>query len=168
MRNNVKLTGFGQVKSFLSNLAKDIRDVQLEEMRQLGLEGEGRVKEHLQKQDLDWAPLQDATLKRKTSPAQGKQRLSEKKLIATTTYFRNITSWASGSRVFIGVKRGVRNASGASVGMIARVHEFGSKKRNIPARPLWQPTLEELRAYIIRKKPFVRAVWVYVKRKYKF
>lgn len=164
----IKLFGFEQVRKFVSNIAQDIENIRQEPMRQLGLRGERLAKEHLQKQDLGWKPLSPEYLKYKQKGRKGKRKLSEKTLIATSSYFQSITSYTTRSQVAIGVLRGVRNEDGQEIANIARIHEYGSTKRKIPARPLWQPVLEELKTHIVTSNPFIRAARIYFKRKYGF
>ena len=46
-------------------------------------------------------------------------------LVATSTYFQNITSWADNERAYAGVKRDVSYDDGKAVFEIARYLEFG-------------------------------------------
>lgn len=165
-RVRVKLYGFEQVRQFIDNLKNDIYQIMVEPMMQVGLKGEAIAKQHLRDQDLNWKPLSPTYLKWKTTKRKGKRRMSEKTLIATSSYFQSITTWADLKKAYIGVKRGVNNEEGQEIANIAKIHEYGSTKRNIPARPLWQPTLEELKSYVVAERPFVKAFMIYLRRKY--
>jgi hypothetical protein len=62
-------------------------------------------------------------------------------LIQTDEYVRSIRWWQlpSGDTV-VGVPNKIHH-SGLPMRILARVHEFGSAKANIPARPVWRPVL---------------------------
>jgi hypothetical protein len=162
----MKLFGFKDFARMIGNIAHDIEQISREPLRQLGLKGERLAKEHLQNQDLNWTPLNVHYLKRKQNTGKGKRRLSEKTLIATGSYFHSITSYTTARTVAIGVLRGVRNADGVEIANIARIHEYGSKKRNIPARPLWSVVRNELSNDTATRLSFLRAARIYIKRKY--
>jgi hypothetical protein len=133
----------------LEGFQKELTEGMRESTAQSAALVESTVLGHLKHQDLGWQSLSPAYLKQKlTKKGRGSRRLSEKILIATATYFQSITTSFStidkGLKAFVGVKRGVaREKDGTDVVDIASVHEFGSPKNNIPARPLWQPTLKE-------------------------
>jgi hypothetical protein len=40
---------------------------------------------------------------------------------------------------------------------LARVHEFGSAKWNIPARPHWRPALRDVRMRFLRLRKLIQA-----------
>ena len=155
------LFGFREASRMINNLAHDIEIIQMEGMRQIGLEAEKTAVEYLQKQDLGCKPLSE-----RYKALKKRKGLSEKTLIATSTYFQSITSWTTKQAIYVGVKRNVKNKDGEEVANIAKVHEYGSVKRNIPARPLWKPTLVEMQGRLAKRTPFVTAMFKYVKRKY--
>jgi hypothetical protein len=164
----IKVTtfGFDKFQAFANGIAREFENITKEPLLQVGLRGEAIAKLHLQNQDLGWQPLSDRYLKLKMKQRKGKRRLSEKTLIATSSYFQSITSKVLGRRVLIGVMRGVRNDDGQEIANIAKIHEYGSTARNIPARPLWQPTLEELKNYVTTARPFLRSARILLKRRY--
>lgn len=104
----------------------------------VGLEGEKIALRIIEEQEFE--ELSDEYLKYKKEKG-----LSELIYVATGTYRQNITSLVYGEAVFIGVLRGVRHKDGSELVDIAAVLEFGSEKQNIPERPLWRPTVAELR-----------------------
>ncbi len=162
----MNLFGFDNVRKVVQQIATDIENIKREPMRQLGLKGEALAKGHMRDQDLGWQSLSPKYLKRKQQSKKGKRRRSEKILIDTSSYFQSITSFTTRDTVQIGVMRGVKNEDGQEIANIAKVHEYGSTKRNIPARPLWQVVLRELNAHIVSTRPFLRSARIYFKRKY--
>lgn len=157
-----KFGNWNLVGDLVNNLHQDIKESNKIMLKRIGLEAEKRAVDHLQKQDLSWEALKPETLKRKT-----KKGLSEKILIATSSYFQSITSWADSQTAYAGVKRTARNKEGQEIANIAKIHEYGSKVRNIPARPLWKPVFREMIAYIRRENLFAKAFLDKVKKKYK-
>lgn len=130
----------GNVVSNLSRLAVESRN---ESLKNWALKSEGVAKGHIANQDLGWKPLTIQTKSRKI-----RKGYSDKILVATSTYFQSITSFVQDKRAFAGVKRGVMSSDGKEeLVNIAPVHEFGSESQNIPARPLWQPTMKEVIAW---------------------
>src|SRR6478609_1146619 len=110
-----------------------------------GLIAERIAKDHIANQDLGWEPLSEAYLDRKIAEGH-----SEFTLVRTSTYMQSITSWHEDflpkSLIgYAGVKRGVfeksEDGEQVEVANLAKIHEYGTD--NIPARPLWGPTLKE-------------------------
>ena len=129
----------------LENFQQELTDNMKDATAQSAALVESTVLGHLKNQDLPWQSLKPAYLRWKLHhKGRGSRRLSEKTLIATGTYFQSITSYIDGLKAFVGIKRGVaREKDGTDVVNIAAVHESGSPKNNIPARPLWEPTFKE-------------------------
>jgi len=113
----------------------------------MGSKAEGIAKKHMRNQDLGWESLKPSTIAQKA-----RSGLSGNILIATSSYFQSITSFTEGSTAFVGVRRTVRNKDGEIIANIAKIHEFGG--RNIPKRPLWKPTLDEMKGFIRSDKSF--------------
>jgi hypothetical protein len=113
-------------------------------LRRFGLKAEGIAKQHISSQDLGWEELKPRTVAKKIRGG-----LSEKTLVATSSYFQAITSWVQTTHgtVCIGVRRDTIGKDGQEVHEVARIHEFGSQAQGIPARPLWTPTLQEAVAW---------------------
>lgn len=107
----------------------------------IGSKAEGIAKKHMRNQDLGWEALAPSTLAQKA-----RKGLSGNILIATSSYFQSITSFSKDLTAFVGVRRTARNKDGEILANIAKIHEFGS--RNIPKRPLWGPTMKEMREFI--------------------
>lgn len=64
--------------------------------------------------------------------------------VATSSYKQAITSFVVERVAYVGLKKVARNKAGQELADIAATLEYGSVKRNIPPRPLWQPTQEKL------------------------
>lgn len=65
---------------------------------------------------------------------------------ASGTYYNNIKVWKKGGNTYVGIKARVKSGSskqGLTLGQIARILEYGSSARNIPARPLWTPSFKD-------------------------
>lgn len=139
MASSIEKTGdWGRVGNVISNLTKEMKSAQVLCLRRWGLKAEGIAKQHISSQDLGWKALQPST-----KAFKARMGYSDNILVMTSTYFQSISSEVVGSKVYAGVKRGVRENGGAEVDSVARVHEYGNAGRGIPARPLWGPTYEE-------------------------
>lgn len=105
---------------------------------------EREIKQHLYKQDLPHQRLNAAYLAYKV-----RSGLSQQTLIATGTMARSITHEIKdrGLSAFIGL---LRKTGGEGQVLIGAVMEYGSKKRNIPARPFITPTFAENKDEIVR------------------
>lgn len=93
---------------------------------------ENSAKRHIIADDLGWKSLAPFTIKKKGNSV---------KLIETGKYIRNISSWRNGRVAYVGIKDGITHGK-VSLGEIARRQEEGTSW--IPARPLWEPTAQEL------------------------
>lgn len=136
---SMRKTGNWQgISRLMGTLPQTLQDARRLSLRRWSLKAEGLAKGHMSAQDLSWTPL-----KAKTVAAKLKAGKSELVLIATSSYFQSITSWATDDTALAGVKKGTKGKDGQIIDVVAAVHEFGSPSKNIPARPLWQPVLEE-------------------------
>jgi len=136
----------------LNNFQKEL-EMKLEQtLTQAAADVESVAIGHLKNQDLGWTALKPAYLRKKLrGKGRGGRRLSKKILIATGTYFQNITSYVEGLTAFIGVKRGVaREKDGTDIVDIALVHENPITSPN-PKRPLWKPTFDETKPEVMKK-----------------
>ena len=127
-----------RVGAIIANLSKDLDKARRQSIMRFGLKAEGLATTYMSDQSLPWAPLSADYLDWKK-----RKNLSDNILTATSTYFQSITSWVDGQVVYVGVKRTAKDANGNDIANIAAIHEFGSAKRNIPARPLWRIVLKE-------------------------
>lgn len=153
-------TRAGNLVNALRNEAIKSREIALKRM---GLSAEKIAKQHISSQDLKWAPL-NADYK----AAKVRKGMSENILVATSSYFQQITSWTADGTVYVGVKKVARNKSGQELANIAAVHEYGSTTANIPARPLWRPTLSDLKAAIAKNQVFYSPAHIFHERLRRF
>jgi hypothetical protein len=133
-----KTGNWNGISRLISTMPDTLADARRLSLRRWSLKAEGVAKGHMSAQDLGWTAL-----KAKTVAAKLKEGKSELILIATSSYFQSITSWSTDDTALAGVKKGTRGKDGQIIDVVAAVHEFGSPSKNIVARPLWQPTLEE-------------------------
>ena len=127
-----------KVGSLISNLSNEMKKARELSLNRFGLKAEALAKGHMSRQDLNWPALKPKTISTKV-----RKGYSENILIATSDYFLSITSFVKGDTVYVGVKKESKNRDGRVIANIAAIHEFGAASVNIPARPLWQPTLNE-------------------------
>lgn len=98
---------------------------------------------HVQTQDLNWTPLADETLKRKSS---GLTYVDTGELI-NNLVLKNVINKADTYAVFVGAPNVVHSPSGYNLSEIMLYMEYGTFQN--PARPLIQPTFDELKNHII-------------------
>jgi len=136
----IEMTGdWKRVMRIISNLYRIFVAVRRRQLEEIGREGLNVVLGHFDAQDLNWEPLGDPYKAEKA-----KKGLSTDTLKATLRYQQSITTGGNDETVWIGVPQGERNDAGEEIAMIAAVHEYGSMGNNIPERPLWQPSFDEL------------------------
>lgn len=147
MAKSVELTGdWARLKQVLHEASPKLKS---ESRRTIGRQLkkiEAKVLSHIDKQDLDWAPLSSAYEKSKA-----RKKLSPDILRASNQMYSNITTHQednfSGA---VGVKRGVKSKDGADITDIALIHEQPDDDgKKIPARKLWKPTYEAMKAGIV-------------------
>ena len=137
----MKKTGDWKAATLLAmNLKKDLKAAQEMSLKRFAVKGEAIAIGHIENQDLNWEQLDP-----KYKAAKERQGYSDKIYVRTSTYFQNITSWVTDGKALVGVKRTVKNEDGESVANIAKILEYGSKARNLKARPLWRPSWKETR-----------------------
>jgi hypothetical protein len=134
-----KVGDWGKVTFLIGQLEEELTRAQLLSLKRFGLKVEAVAKTHISRQDLKWEALKPVYLARKV-----KQGMSENTLVATSSYFNSITSFVMLDSVYAGVRKEAKNKTGQNLADIAAVHEYGSKSGNIPARPLWKPTFQEV------------------------
>lgn len=150
------------------NIGRDIPIELAVALKQVGLQGEKMMKKYIIEQkgesasgDYKWKELDKAYLFRK-----GADGYSTKTLIRTSTMVQSISSQSIYPKVFIGVKRGVAQEDGQDVANIAAIMEFGSQKRNIPARKFIAPVGEDLQMQITEQNLFGQKILKYLRKKY--
>ena len=146
MSKSVELTGdWSALKRVLNEASPKLKS---ESRRTIGRQLkkiEAKVLNHLDQQDLDWEPLSESY-----AATKAKKKLSPDILRASNQMYSNITTHQednfSGA---VGVKRGVKTKDGADVTDIALIHEQPEDDgKKIPARKLWKPTFDEMKAGI--------------------
>lgn len=150
-----KHTGsFGAVIKKLKALPNNVDEAAQVALRQTILKGERIAVLHMRNQDLRWRKL-----KKSYKDSKIKKGLSEKTLIATSTYMQSITSFDAAGYGFVGIRRGVYDkASGMELANLALIHEYGSVSRGIKPRKLWKPTMLELKKWIKESGIFVKSI----------
>lgn len=96
------------------------------------------VKQHISTQSppegVIWEPLSERTIAKK-----GHSDF----FVDTMQYYNAIESWREGYIYYAGIKRGQYNQNGIELSAVANELEVGNRKKKIPARPLWGPTMQE-------------------------
>ena len=136
-----------KVTNLVTHLQEEMTKAQNIALKRIALYAEGKAIKHISNQDLGWEPLKASTISAKVRAGY-----SENILVRTSTYFQAITSYVKDDIAYAGVKITSKYANSEEVANIAAIHEFGSNDANIPARPLWGPTLKDtVNATKIRK-----------------
>lgn len=110
---------------------------------EVGKEAVQLLRGHIEQQDLGWKPLSDEYLQ-----AKAKEGYAQETLQRTKKMYESLTFNSGGGGFWAGVPDGEQSDTGESIAMIAAVHEFGADSVGIEARPLYAPTLQELRAWM--------------------
>lgn len=143
-----ELTGnWKRAKYVIDNLDKIAKEPLKRATQKSALQVEATLVKHIQNQDLGWKGLNPAYKKYKE-----RKKLSNQIWIATSVTINSITTKIlnKGLSAFVGVLRTAKSKDGTSEVLIAKVHEYGSTARNIPARPLFRPTFKEMKPQIIK------------------
>jgi hypothetical protein len=151
-------------------------------LQKVGREAAGRVKDTIERQLYQWKPLSPRYAAHKR-----KMNLDPRILIATGDYIAGIgiRKLANG-QIEVGVKKRIHKPSGLPLRILAKIHEFGTRKYKvklpqggvawvrIPARPHWRPVIAQVRAEIGQTQAEIRKVvanriarWVKKKNKMK-
>lgn len=174
----IKVSTYGNGLNFGNKLAQVAKsmDMAIEAAnKELAAFAEKEAVKHIQNQDLNWAPLSQkyalrklggsgasSSLKtrRRNKLKNGKRLLSDKILVSTGSYMNAITSYGTRNKAMAGILKGktAPNVGKMTIGTYARVLEFGSKSRNIPARPLWRPVLKATIAYAQKNKTYLKRI----------
>lgn len=116
---------------------KEARSILSKELEKLADE----IKLALLRQTLDLAPLSPKYLAWKK-----RKGLDHRILIATGHYVSSIKVKRKNNQWEVGVPDGFHPTAGMTYEKLARIHEYGSKKMHIPARPHWRPTIAKFQA----------------------
>jgi len=107
------------------------------ELRNLGRATVKLIKEHIDKQDLDWIPLSSSTINTKGHDS----------VYLETGTFRNSIKYRiqspSVQAAILDIKPEGDHPSGLPIEVLSRYLEYGTSR--IPARPLWRPSFEEMK-----------------------
>jgi len=137
-----------KVHDDLNNLADRIsKQLKLATAQNVEVTKSALVK-HIQNQDLKWKKLNP-----KYKAWKKKKGLSTATLISTSELMQSMTTKIASDKLsaFVGVLRSGKRKDGEKPVLIAAVHEFGSKKRKIPKRPLFQPTFSETKDQAVNR-----------------
>ena len=146
MSGGTKFERFGDWDAILAKLNKmteAIGKAMEEVFDELGQEGENKLKAHLEDQDLGWDALSPAYLESKSNDGYGSDTL-----IRSRKMYDSITYKSGSGGTWMGIPEGEQTETGQEMSMIAAVHEFGAKSVNIDPRPLYAPTMEELKVWL--------------------
>lgn len=147
-----KIGNWDGAMDFFKQMGMRVKTVTLQSQKEICKELRDRVIKHIVAQDLEWPSLSEITKKIKN------QTNKDLILIDTELYMKSIKMWQVGNTWIVGVKKGIvyrRKGSFMSVDRVAILLEFGTTR--MPARPLWQPTMNELggakgiRNYVAKK-----------------
>jgi hypothetical protein len=147
--SSVELTGdWKRLKQVLNEASPKLKS---ESRRTIGRQLkkiEATVLNHIDKQDLEWTPLNESYAAHKE-----KKKLSPDILRATNQMYSNITTVQEGNYSgAVGVKRGVKSKDGADITDIALIHEQPEDDgKKIPARKLWKPTFDAMKEGIAKE-----------------
>jgi hypothetical protein len=138
---------FGDInkaESLFRNLVNNMTKAERAILKEVSLKAEQLAVDRIKSQPSEWKALSPSYLQWKISKGY-----SENMLIKTSSMIQSITSGVDGLTGYAGVTKTARNKEGESVANIAAVHEYGSVKMNIPARPVWQVVHRQVIQYIV-------------------
>lgn len=135
----IEVVGKHELKVFIKNISVALGEAKKKISEDFARHSERKIKSTIYKQKFDVPPLTPQYLKWKTSHG-----LSNRILIATGQYVRSIKVKKMGSSWFLIVPPEKHADSDLLMSEIARILEFGSPARNIPARPIWAQTARAL------------------------
>ena len=150
----VKRTGdFKKALNFFEGLNQNLIKAEKKILTIVSAKAEELAVDRINSQPSEWKKLSPSYLEWKISKGY-----SEKTLIKTSTMQQSITSGTVGLVGYAGVAKTKRNKEGESVANIAMVHEYGSTKMNIPARPVWQVVHRQMISYIVFSNDIPNAI----------
>ena len=135
------LTGdWNRAGVYLKNLAVKLKpafEAQLMEDGKFVLQ---KMRDHIDRQDLDWTPLAERTIELKGGDTTIYVETGQLKDGLTV---RRIKSTTKGSTIFVGASPWKTHEGGMKMSELMIWLEYGTDK--IPPRPLVQPTIEEVK-----------------------
>ncbi len=142
------------VANLCREMPADMMECSKQTLMVLAGRAEANAKKHIKAQDLNWHPLSQSYLAWKVQ-----QGHDEKIYIQTGDYFDSITHFMSdgAKKSHAGIPKKAKSKSGTPIFEYAKIMEFGSIARNIPARPLWGPVLKEVGQFISDNNIFAKS-----------
>lgn len=125
--------------NYLAQMSYRVKTVTKREQLQVVKDLKRIVIGHIINQDLNWQPLSEHTKSRKN------QENKDKILIDTELYLNSITITRDNDSVSVGIAKGKayrKKGNFTSVDRVANMLEYGTTR--MPARPLWNPSLDEM------------------------
>ena len=105
-----------------------------------------RLKEHIEKQDLDWQPLSKYTIEKKGGDSRA---YIETGWLKENLDVRRVATKPNRKRIFVGASPWkIHEPSGMKFSDLMIALEYGTE--DIPARPLVRPTWEEMKEEIFK------------------
>lgn len=156
--NSSLMGGWDVVGRTFNEMQRTIDKVGDEPMKQCAEAYLEKLKSKMAGQEFPWTPLSASYVAYKK-----KKGLDSRMLIATGEYLEKLKVGKSkgtskGASLFVGADPSdIHTPSGLSMEKIAGIMEYGSSNGNIPARPHFRPTWEEMR-------PVCRNMWLKVGR----
>ncbi len=139
----VEFTGdLDKLMGILNGAADGVKKEMSQEIGRGLVKAEGRVLDHMDKQDLGWEDLNPDYEAQKE-----KKGLSPDTLRASNQMYSNVTTQQTDAfSGMVGVQRGVKTKDGEDITDIAIIHEQPDNDgTKIPARKLWEPTFNEIK-----------------------
>jgi len=145
-----KMKGWGKNRKALDVLGKEFNRVADIVLNRIGMYYEAQTKKGIISQSPGGKRFED--LSERTLEARKRRgTFSTKALIDHGDLMNNVTYKVHRKKVFIGILRTAHNQEGMPLVNIGAVHEFGSKRANIPARPYMRP-IRDSKSYRERAK----------------
>lgn len=136
-KSSFKVKGSRKVKEFFNTMPDTTVKVSGDWVRKEARGLRDELRDAIRNQEFDWEALSPRYARKKE-----REGLDSRIYIARGDYLNAIVvrrKPVRGKVVFtVGVLPG-QHYSGLTYVVLARIHEFGSEKMNIPARPLWRP-----------------------------
>lgn len=141
-----KVGDWGRAFKVVNSLPNIIAKENAKFLETVGKKGVGLLRFHIDNNDLPWRPLSEAYLEQKRSEGYSSNIWKRSQDLYDSLKFE-VVKKGSGSGVFMGVPKGEQTETGDQMTDIAKIHEFGALSAGIYERPLFRPTLEELKEW---------------------
>jgi len=130
------------------NFSNVVKNAQVEvfkgELKRVAHEAKRDLKKRIADQAFKWKPLSPKYKARKE-----RLGLDPRTLIATGKYLKSIRvasrMYGNNLSYQLGTRKDTHGPSGLPYIELARLMEYGSRKRKLPARPHWRPTIRKYR-----------------------